>query len=252
MEQNKGLEENLDEFQKIVVDLNNIGEKMSDENQTVILLNSLLERYREVNATIKYGRDSLTMNIMLDALKTRNLEIKKEHKDEELLMARGRSDKKSWKGKKKSSRMNSKGEARKYFLCHKDGQFKRHCPLNKSKEASSSKHAGSERMLLMVQIAAHDEMIIMLTNVKYVPELKRNLISLGELDRSCYTIKFKNGVTKVTKGSLIKLRGTLRNGLYVLEGTAVSGKGSNVSSDQSPLVSQTEATEQSEFNGVQS
>ncbi|KAA0054895.1 Retrovirus-related Pol polyprotein from transposon TNT 1-94 [Cucumis melo var. makuwa] len=115
MDQSKSLEENLKEFQKIVVDVNNIDEKMSNENQAVILLNSLLsETYQEVKAAIKYGRDSLTMNIVLDAVKTRNLEIKKEHKDGELLMARGRSDKKSWKGKEKSFMMNSKGETRKY------------------------------------------------------------------------------------------------------------------------------------------
>ena len=75
----------------------------------------------------------------------------------------------------------------------------------------------------LVQIAIHDEMIRMLTNVSYVPKLKRNLISLGELGRLDYTIKSENGVVKVTKGSLVKLRGKLRNGLYVLEGTAVSG-----------------------------
>ncbi|KAA0064002.1 hypothetical protein E6C27_scaffold117G00070 [Cucumis melo var. makuwa] len=38
------------------------------------------------------------------------------------------------------------------------------------------------------------------------------------------TIKFENGVMKVTKGSLVKLRGTLRNGRYVFEGTTVSGR----------------------------
>ncbi|KAA0066632.1 retrovirus-related Pol polyprotein from transposon TNT 1-94 [Cucumis melo var. makuwa] len=97
MDQSKSLEENLDKFQKIIVDLNNIGEKISDENQAVILLNSSPETYREVKAAIKYGRDSLTMSIVLDALKTRNLEIKKECKDDELLMARERSEKKSWK-----------------------------------------------------------------------------------------------------------------------------------------------------------
>ncbi|TYK07988.1 hypothetical protein E5676_scaffold265G001240 [Cucumis melo var. makuwa] len=64
-----------------------------------------------------------------------------------------------------------------------------------------------------VQVATHDGMIRMLTNVRYVPELKRNLVSLGELDRSGYTIKSESGVMKVTKGSLVKLRGTLRNGL---------------------------------------
>ena len=73
-----------------------------------------------------------------------------------------------------------------------------------------------------VHIATHDGLIRMLTNVRYVPELKRNLISLGELDRADYSYKFEKGALKVTKGSLIKLKGTLRNDLYVLEGTAVS------------------------------
>lgn len=49
IDQSKDLEENLDEFQKIVVDLNNIGEKMSDENQIVILLNSLPETTSNTN-----------------------------------------------------------------------------------------------------------------------------------------------------------------------------------------------------------
>ncbi|TYK20957.1 Retrovirus-related Pol polyprotein from transposon TNT 1-94 [Cucumis melo var. makuwa] len=249
MDQSKGLEENLDEFQKIVVDLNNIGGEMSDENQAVIILNSLPETYRKVKVAIKYGRDSLTMNIVLDALNTRNLEIKKELKDEELVMARGRSDKKSWKGKEKSSKMNLKGEARKCFLCHK-GQFKKHCSLNKSKEASSSKHACSEVNVtneydsvevLMVSHRDIQNAWIMDSGCRYhmTPnwdflinfqksdgkkvlsgdnELKRNLISLGELDRSGYTIKFENEVMKVTKGSLVKRRGTLRNGQYMLEG----------------------------------
>ena len=134
-----------------------------------------------------------------------------------------------------------------------------------------------------VKIATHDEMIRKLTNVRYVPELKCNLISLGELDRPGYVFKYENELLKVNKGSLIKLKGTLRNGLYVLEDTAVSGsvaktseqqkqqtvdhvvievkidsgvqlsgKSSNVSIEQSPLVSQTKATDESEFDDVQS
>ncbi|KAL0534607.1 hypothetical protein IC582_028898 [Cucumis melo] len=294
MDQSKSLEENLDEFQKIIIDLNNISEKMSDENQAVILLNSLPETYREVKAAIKYGRDSLTMSIVLDALKTRNLEMKKEHKAGELLMARGRSEKKSWKGKERSSRSKSKGKSRKCFLCHK-GYFKKNCPLNKSREVSTSEANvtdGYKRLLMgtydssetgyesaevlmvsyrdiqdawimdsgctfhmtpyrdfltnfqkgdggkvllggnvtcdvkgtgSVQIATHDGIVRILTNATYVPKLKRNLISLSELDRSGCTIKSENGVMKVTKGSLVKLRGTWRHGLYVLEGTTVSG-----------------------------
>ena len=54
--------------------------------------------------------------------------------------------------------------------------------------------------------------------------------------KSGYAYEFENGVLKVTNGSLVKLRGTLSNGLYMLEGTAVpgsaatpSGKGTNMS-----------------------
>ncbi|TYK13957.1 AP-1 complex subunit mu-2-like [Cucumis melo var. makuwa] len=135
MDQSKGLEENLDEFQKIVVDLTNIG----------CIFHMTLNREFLINFQKSDGRKLL---------------------------------------------LGDNG------VCDVKG-------------------TGS------VQIATHDGMIIMLANVRYVPELKRNLISLGELDRSGYTIKFGNGVMKVTKGSLVKLRGALRNDLYVLEGTVV-------------------------------
>ncbi|KAA0059169.1 retrotransposon protein, putative, Ty1-copia subclass [Cucumis melo var. makuwa] len=52
-----------------------------------------------------------------------------------------------------------------------------------------------------VQITTHYGMVGILINVRYVQKLKRNLISLGELDRSYCTIKSENGVMKVTKGS---------------------------------------------------
>ncbi|KAA0047281.1 Retrovirus-related Pol polyprotein from transposon TNT 1-94 [Cucumis melo var. makuwa] len=46
-----------------------------------------------------------------------------------------------------------------------------------------------------VQIATHDRMIKMLTNVRYVPELKRNLISLNELDKSGTTVSGSAAMT---------------------------------------------------------
>ncbi|KAA0037117.1 AP-1 complex subunit mu-2-like [Cucumis melo var. makuwa] len=154
MDQSKGLEENLDEFQKIVVDLTNIGEKMSNENQTSKEASSSKHAAETSEANVTDGYDSV-----------------------------------------------EKSDGRKLLLGDNG--------------VCDVKGTGS------VQIATHDGMIIMLANVRYVPELKRNLISLGELDRSGYTIKFGNGVMKVTKGSLVKLRGALRNDLYVLEGTVV-------------------------------
>ncbi|TYK21344.1 retrotransposon protein, putative, Ty1-copia subclass [Cucumis melo var. makuwa] len=262
MDQSKSLEENLDEFQKIIIDLNNIGEKMSDENQAVILLNSLPETYREVKVAIKYGRDSLTMSIVLDALKTRNLEMKKEHKAGELLMARGRSEKKSWKEKHQlvkrmllmgisqqrllmgtyDSSKTGYESAEVLMVSYRDIQdawiMDSGCTFHMTpyRDFLTNFQNGDRGKVLLgdnvtcnvkgtgsVQIATHDGIVRILTNATYVPKLKRNLISLSELDRSGCTIKSENGVMKVTKGSLVKLRETWRHGLYVLEGTTISG-----------------------------
>uniref|UniRef100_A0A9I9EI66 Uncharacterized protein n=1 Tax=Cucumis melo TaxID=3656 RepID=A0A9I9EI66_CUCME len=127
------------------------------------------ETYRKVKAAIKYGRNSLIMSIVLDALKTRNLEIKKERKDGEILIAKRRSDKKKWKRKEKSSMMNSNGEAR---------------------IRSATKALKQQKQ----QIVDH-----VVTDIR-------------------------------------------------IDGVQSSGKGSDISSDQSPLVSQIEATNQSEFD----
>ena len=56
MDSSKNLEENLDDFKKITVGLANIDEKVSKENQAIILLNSLPDSYKDIKAAIKYGR----------------------------------------------------------------------------------------------------------------------------------------------------------------------------------------------------
>ncbi|KAJ9678945.1 hypothetical protein PVL29_020990 [Vitis rotundifolia] len=53
MQEDKNLDENLDEFNKLVIELENTGEKINDEDQTVILLNSLPSTYSQLRDTIK-------------------------------------------------------------------------------------------------------------------------------------------------------------------------------------------------------
>lgn len=55
-------------------------------------MNSLPDSYNEAKTTIKYGRDNLNMDIVLSALRSKDLEIKK-HKGkatDQALVARGR------------------------------------------------------------------------------------------------------------------------------------------------------------------
>ncbi|TXG72438.1 hypothetical protein EZV62_001017 [Acer yangbiense] len=74
-----------------------------------------------------------------------------------------------------------------------------------------------------VKLKLHDGMVKTLTDVRYIPDLKRNLISLGVLDSNGYCYKAQNGVLKVMKGSMVVMKAEKRNGLYLLDGVAIIG-----------------------------
>lgn len=62
----------------------------------------------------------------------------------------------------------------------------------------------------------YDGMEWILNNVRYIPELKRNLISLGTLDSNGYSYKVIGGVLKVSRGYLCVLKAVKENGLHIL------------------------------------
>lgn len=74
----------------------------------------------------------------------------------------------------------------------------------------------------------HDGADRILEQMRYVPELKRNLISLGTLESNGYAFKSDNGNLKVPRGSLVVMRAVRKNSLYTLLGNTVVGGSSNV------------------------
>ena len=54
--------------------------------------------------------------------------------------------------------------------------------------------------------------------MRFVPDLKRNLLSLGELNKKGYLFRGENGTLEVMKDSRIVMRGVRKHGLYSLEG----------------------------------
>ncbi|XP_071689077.1 uncharacterized protein [Rutidosis leptorrhynchoides] len=79
----------------------------------------------------------------------------------------------------------------------------------------------------------YDGTVRTLTDVRHVPELRKNLISLGTLDsigcnyraRGGVIVKAKHyhGVLIVSKGALVVMKGERCNGLYLLKGSTVTG-----------------------------
>ena len=89
------IEEHLDHFNKIILDLENIDITVLDEDKAILLLIFLDASYTNMKEVIMYGRDNLTFDEMQSILHARELQKQEEPKDEsgEGLNIRGRSDK---------------------------------------------------------------------------------------------------------------------------------------------------------------
>jgi len=69
-----------------------------------------------------------------------------------------------------------------------------------------------------------DGMVWKLKEVRYVPQVKTNLISVGTLKALGHGISDRDGVLKMTRGSMVVLKGLRRNNLYYLMGSAITGR----------------------------
>ena len=57
----------------------------------------------------------------------------------------------------------------------------------------------------------------------YVPGLRKNLISVGTLDKQGYNFSGKDGQIIVSKGALVVMKGKLQHGIYVMLGHSFQG-----------------------------
>ena len=76
-----------------------------------------------------------------------------------------------------------------------------------------------------IHIKMDDGVMRTLTDVRHIPALKRNLLSLGALDSNGYKFVGEGGVLKVTRGSLVMMKGKINKNLYTLMGETVLGSG---------------------------
>jgi len=299
--EDKPISDSLDEFNRIVIDLENIDVKIDDEDQAVMILNALPKNYSNFVEAMKYARESLTLEEVQAALKSKELDSKSEKKPiGEGLNIRGKPRKNSKSNSKNQSKNKASegkdqknGEEKEFpykcYHCHKEGHMKKDCPdkdktfskpkkqanatvaetgydsaeaLNISHQDSSQswvldsgctyhmspnkswfedlkiEHGGS--VLLgnnkackvistgNIRIKMFDGIERVLDNVRFIPELKRNLISLGTLDEQGYNFHSENGNLFVSKDSVKVMKGTRINGLYFLVGSTVVGSANAV------------------------
>ena len=77
-----------------------------------------------------------------------------------------------------------------------------------------------------IRIRMFDGIVRTLKDVRFIPELKKKLISLGQLDNSGLTYKTDGGFLKVPKGSMVVIKVERKNMLYELLGETCVTQGS--------------------------
>ena len=80
-----------------------------------------------------------------------------------------------------------------------------------------------------ISLKNHDGTTRVLTDVRYIPKLEKNLISLGTLESKGFTIILQNGILKVVSGALVVMKGIRRNNLYLYQGRTAVGTAAAVS-----------------------
>ncbi|KAH9648352.1 hypothetical protein KPL70_025549 [Citrus sinensis] len=216
MAEGSSLDDHIDEFNQVCDTLETIDEGLDDEGKALLLVSSLPQSYSNLVDALMYGRSTLSLNEVKAVLNTRGLKEKSRNMmHAEGLSIKGKFNKNNGK-KKKQKQDKSKSQNKKYFHCNKEGHFKRDCQELKSTskerngDAATMEEEGHEsagvcvatedlqrdggkvmmgnnaicKVIGMgnVSLRLHDGTTWELREVRYVPDLKRNLISLGITD----------------------------------------------------------------------
>ncbi|KAG8482771.1 hypothetical protein CXB51_024179 [Gossypium anomalum] len=85
-----------------------------------------------------------------------------------------------------------------------------------------------------IKVKMFDGVVRTLSDMRHVPELKRNLISLSTLDSKGYRYTAESRVLKISKGSLVVMKEQRKTAkLYVLQGSTITGDATVASSSLS-------------------
>jgi hypothetical protein len=75
-----------------------------------------------------------------------------------------------------------------------------------------------------IKIKMSDGVVRTLEEVRHIPDMRKNLISLGTLDSKGYSYKSENGIMKVSKGAMIVMTGQkISSNVYKLLGNTILG-----------------------------
>ncbi|KAG8485682.1 hypothetical protein CXB51_019024 [Gossypium anomalum] len=273
LEEGASVHEHLTVFKEILSNLKAMEVQYDKEDLGLILLYSLPPSYSTFRDTILYSRESLTVDEVYDSLisydKMKHLVVKPDSQGESLI-ARGRQDRNAnndremiqkrnprgkSKGRSKSSNRENYSNGELLVASVNDSKVSEEwildsgCTFHMSPNQDwfTTYETVSEGVVLIgnntscktagvgtIKVKMFDGVVRTLSDVRHIPELKRNLISLSTLDSKGYRYTAESGVLKISKGSLIVMKGQRKTAkLYVLQGFTITGDAAVASSSLS-------------------
>ncbi|KAL5563946.1 hypothetical protein UlMin_033693 [Ulmus minor] len=202
----------INKFNKCITQLLSAEIEIDEEDQAIILLASLLKSYETLVTTLLVGKQTLTVDEVTTALleteKIKQPTNEDEFADMLLASTNGGSLTNSW--------ILDSGCT--YHMCPHKEWFCTYQPCDVGTFLMGNDAICKVIGIGTVKIKMHDGLVRTLGNVRHIPELKKNLISLGTLDSLGYGFSAKGGLLKVCKGSLIVMKGEKAGNLYRLLG----------------------------------
>ncbi|KAG8479822.1 hypothetical protein CXB51_029312 [Gossypium anomalum] len=207
------MNDHITKFNQLVTDLLNMDETFKDEDLALMLLGSLPEEFEFLETTLLHGKSDISLSEVCVALYNACV-AKHDTSDSELSLV-------------ESSSFHSDewilDSGCTYHMSPNREWFSDLVELNGGVVYMGNDNACKTVGIGSIQLKNQDGSTRVLTDVRYVPSLKKNIISLGALESKGSIVTMRDGVLKVTSGALVILKGIRKNNLYYYQGSTVIG-----------------------------
>ncbi|KAE8696421.1 GDSL esterase/lipase APG [Hibiscus syriacus] len=249
------MNEHITVFNELVEDLLGMDETFKDEDLTLMLLSSLPDEFEHLETTLLHGKDNVTLKDITATLYSYELR-KKTKKESKYEAAEAMAARDHWK--KDCPKLKKKGKAAPdacvtehdahdsdislvasstifhfdewildsgctYHMSPNREWFSDLVELNVGVVYMGNDNACKTVGIGSIRLKNQDGSNRVLTDVRYVPSLKKNLISLGALESKGSVVTMRDGVLKVTYDTLVMMKGIRKNNLYYYQGSTIIG-----------------------------
>ncbi|KAH9670687.1 retrovirus-related pol polyprotein from transposon TNT 1-94-like protein [Citrus sinensis] len=180
------MHDHVSRFEKLLADLKNLDEDIKDEVKAMIMLHSLPEEYSHFVTTLIYGKSVIVFKDVCTTLTS--LEIQNNDKNSE----------------------RASPEALEWFTKFRN--------LESGAVMMGNDQPCRTMGIGIIRLKMFDGMVRELKEVRFVPALKKNLISVGALEAKGYKVTIEDSIMKFTHGAMVILQEVRSHNLYYLKG----------------------------------